>query len=313
MKRCSGVRGFTLIEMLVVIAAIGILMALLLPAVQAARASARRSQCQNNLKQIGLAFQNYHGTHSVFPSGSIPTGPFARHIWTYSWGAMLYVMPQLEQTAVYEAVNFEDPRDCGLIVKSAQAAGHPSPSDHHLSFLSCPDDPNARQGLLSGPLGPLPLSGDCGFLYPGSYLGISGDHVSPPPPGYPLGCNGIDDGNGMLYSRSKIRIADVSDGTSSTMLVGERGIPRDLGWGWLICGGSECEQYLGTELGFAPGADVISWAGGGIYLKRFWSWHINGGHFVFVDGSVHFVPYSIDHTVFKALSTRNQGEAVQPP
>ena len=311
-NRSSQIRGFTLIELLVVIAAIGILTALLLPAVQAARASARRTQCQNNLKQVILALQTYHDSHKVFPAGSIPSSsPF---IWDYSWGVMLYLLPQLEQEAAYESVDFNDPRNCGLVLKDIQAASKPSPTAQYFEFLNCPDDPNTEFGLLSGPTGPLPLSGDCGYLYPGSYLGVSGDTLSTAPPGYVLGCNGIDinnGGNGVLYSKSKTKLADVSDGTSTTMAFGERGIPRDLGWGWLICGGSECEQYLGTELGLAPGANVISWAGGGIYLKRFWSWHSGGAHFAFVDGSVHFVSYSTDHTIFKALSTRASGEVVQ--
>ena len=72
-------------------------------------------------------------------------------------------------------------------------------------------------------------------------------------------------------------------------------------------------KLLGTEFGLAHGANVISWAGGGIYLQRFWSWHSGGAYFEFVDGSVHFLSYSIDHSVYKALSTRAEGEVVQPP
>ncbi|MEQ9065097.1 MAG: DUF1559 domain-containing protein, partial [Gimesia chilikensis] len=105
--------GFTLIELLVVIAIIGILIALLLPAVQQAREAARRAQCKSNLKQLGIALHNYASAHSVFPPNLIPGGkPGSGGYIGYfqgNWGVMAYLIPFLEQTAVYNLLNLESP------------------------------------------------------------------------------------------------------------------------------------------------------------------------------------------------------------
>src|SRR5437868_1405501 len=101
-------RGFTLIELLVVIAIIGVLVALLLPAVQSAREAARRSQCSNNLKQIGVALHNYHSAHDVFPLGSSyqPYAPPATSNGWDCWSAQALMLPFMEQNAIYGAINF---------------------------------------------------------------------------------------------------------------------------------------------------------------------------------------------------------------
>src|SRR6185503_15186056 len=105
-------RGFTLIELLVVIAIIGMLVAILLPVVQNAREAARRTQCQNNLKQIGLALHSYHDPNRCFPMGS--------HVRTFSWGSLLSLLPYIEQRAAFQSVDFK-PRDCCLWTKQMQA------------------------------------------------------------------------------------------------------------------------------------------------------------------------------------------------
>jgi prepilin-type N-terminal cleavage/methylation domain-containing protein len=105
-RRTKSVKGFTLVELLVVIAIIGILVALLLPAVQAAREAARRMQCQNNLKQIGLAFQNYHSTYNVFPSGyiaRIPKSQTSSEVGMWAWGT--FILPFIEQSGLYDALS----------------------------------------------------------------------------------------------------------------------------------------------------------------------------------------------------------------
>ena len=98
--------GFTLIELLVVIAIIGVLIALLLPAVQAAREAARRAQCTNNLKQIGLALHNYHSVNGTFPLGSIKAQQNLGSYASYRWSVHAQILPNLEQTALYNAINF---------------------------------------------------------------------------------------------------------------------------------------------------------------------------------------------------------------
>ena len=290
-----GRRGFTLIELLVVIAVIAILVALLLPAVQQVREAARKTQCQDHLHNIGVALHSYHGSHKTHPMGSyVSTG--------LSWGWSMYLFPFMERTNEYQAVEFETP-DCGTVIRALQAAGQPDPTSHAIEMLICPSDPNGDQQLLSGPTGPLPWSGDAGRLYPGSYLGVAGDQESP------TWCPaaGIRNGTGILFTNSRVRFADITDGTSTTIVVGERGIPNDLGWGWPVCGGSECEHYTTTERGLSSGQNAPSSSN---ILQRFWSWHPGGAQFCMDDDQVRFLSESVDYNVFTHLSTRDAGEVV---
>ena len=146
-------RGFTLIELLVVIAIIAILIALLLPAVQQAREAARRSQCQNHLKQIGIAIHNYHDISRCLPMGSSnPTS-------VGSWGMMLALLPQLDQSALFRTANTSNQSCCPELI-SVQSMNRPNPADVSLAVLFCQSDPNENQLLTSGP----PTSFTCGKL-----------------------------------------------------------------------------------------------------------------------------------------------------
>ena len=111
----------------------------------------------------------------------------------------------------------------------------------------------------------------------------------------------------MYYDLSNTRFRDLLDGTSSTLAIGERGIPNDLGWGWLICGGTECEHFISAEEGLAPGANRPSSLS---IIQRYWSWHPGGALFSMADGSVQFLSYSIDYNTYIALSTRASSEVV---
>ena len=279
--------GFTLIELLVVIAVISVLIALLIPAVQQAREAARRTQCKNNLKQIGIAMHGYHDVHKVFPMGSTTESlPGA-------WGMMAQMLPYLEMANAYNLIDFEAAGCCDSVRSLQEALPHKEdPSSNPMNVFFCSSDFNSGQQLLSGPLGPNPNTYPCGKLYSGDYLGISGDKEGSP------GCSGIIKGNGTFYSLSKIRISNITDGTSNTMVIGERGIPSDLGWGWYLCGGTECEHYVSTERGLSPGQNVPSWQG---TLRRFWSWHPGGTHFLMGDGSVQFFSYNMDFNTYKAM------------
>ncbi len=303
MYKSAARTGFTLVELLVVIAIIGILVALLLPAVQAAREAARRMSCRNNLKQVTLATHTYHDTYKVFPPGSVHSGPPATFPLPvpWSWGMMMLILPFMEGGNLHDTVDMNT-LNCGAEIRRLQQAPLPDPTSTLIPYLLCPSDPNGNRVLLSGPTGPLPNSGDAGWLYPGSYLGVSGNRDDTPG-----GCLGIAHSTGMYYDLSDTRFRDILDGTSSTLAIGERGIPNDLGWGWMICGGTECEHFISTEEGLAKGANMPTSLA---IIQRYWSWHPGGALFSMADGSVHFLSYNIDYNVYTALSTRGNGEVV---
>ncbi|HLQ46430.1 MAG TPA: DUF1559 domain-containing protein, partial [Planctomycetaceae bacterium] len=191
-------RGFTLIELLVVIAIIAILISLLLPAVQQAREAARRSQCKNNLKQIGLALQNYHSSANRFPPGYVAGATYPATSNGWGWSAM--ILPYLDQAPLYRKINF------GLPVE------HPNNVTAIQTFVSaylCPSDP-----VDNGPFNVTDATG--AFVTtaaPFSYAATVGDDSSD-----------VNDptGNGAFFRNSGIRIGDLSDGTSTTVLAGER-------------------------------------------------------------------------------------------
>ena len=290
--------GFTLVELLVVIGIIGVLVALLLPAVQQARESARRTQCQSHIRQVGIAIQNFESARRILPPGSHLTRGLA-------WGFTLFVMPYFEEGQRYGTVK-PGQEDCGAVVIALQQAGKPDPSSTPVPILMCPSDHYSHRQLLSGPGGPSPQSADAGLLYPGNYLGVSGTIESP------TWCpaEGVTEGNGLFFSKSHVRLRHVRDGTSKTLLLGERGIPSDLGWGWPVCGGTECEHYTSTTRGLYGGRDAPTGAG---TLQRFWSWHRGGAHFAMADASVHYLINEMDPTIYNALATRAGREAAHLP
>jgi len=195
-------RGFTLIELLVVIAIIAVLIGLLLPAVQAAREAARRAQCSNNLKQIGLAMHNYHSVQNTFPSGyvtAVVNDPAAPEIGPgWGWGVM--VLNQLEQQPLYQAVNFNlqitDPGS-----QTARTA--------ILSVFLCPSN------VGSGPIVPSSLTGTrlVTDVSAGQYVASAGQLE---PGEFP------DSNNGVFYRNSRNGLRDITDGSSTTLMVGER-------------------------------------------------------------------------------------------
>ena len=317
-------RGFTLIELLVVIAVIAVLIGLLLPAVQAAREAARRVQCVNNLKQMGLALQNYHDAVGVFPmgyaagrvkvvNGSGDTAP------GWAWGAM--ILPQLEQSAAFNAVNFD---------LAADRAANSTAIGLTVSIYLCPSDPTA------GPFPVLDAAGNrLAVAAPSSYAAcVGGDETDAA-----TGLNNDGVGTGILYRNSRTRIADVTDGTSHTILVGERAWSITNGvWAGAIAFGTTrrgpANRCPATGAPFYPAATLVqahchlmntnSDGDGG--LDDFSSRHPGGGNFAFADGTVRFlkeVPqdagegpggpvYTPPGLIFQALGTRAGGEVVGP-
>jgi len=201
--------GFTLVELLVVIAIIGVLVALLLPAVQAARESARRMKCGNNLKQIGLALHNYHDR-----MGSFPMGTFG--VFMHSW--QLAILPEVEQANMLDKVVFS--------VVALRGSGAPEGPNRTLlngwtaAYNWCPSSNTPRLCLRVGPGGEK--------FSTSSYNGISGASVSATDASDPVGggrCvsgnQGFACANGALVPNRSVRIAEISDGTSNQIIVGE--------------------------------------------------------------------------------------------
>jgi prepilin-type N-terminal cleavage/methylation domain-containing protein len=204
-------RAFTLVELLVVIAIIGVLVALLLPAVQAAREAARRLQCSNHLKQIGLAMHNYHDAMRTFPSGTIVSN-------TLSW--RVFILPQMEQQTLYERFSF----DSGLWNGGTNNEG-PNKLIHALNKIPGYLCPSAEREMAGN--GSSRLSNPTRETYVSHYYGVAGPVGTNPVTGNPYshaatpgGHGGFAEG-GILYRNSSVSVGAVRDGTSKTLLVGE--------------------------------------------------------------------------------------------
>jgi prepilin-type N-terminal cleavage/methylation domain-containing protein/prepilin-type processing-associated H-X9-DG protein len=315
--------GFTLIELLVVISIIGVLIALLLPAVQAAREAARRASCVNNLKQMGLALQNYHDALGTFPMSYAARSPFFDGATDtdpgWGWGSM--ILPQLEQGPLYSAINF-------VLPVGGQAS--PTVIRSILSVYLCPSDPV--------PGGPLPVTDALGntlaLMGPTSYAACVGNDLTDSTTG--LNNDGV--GNGVMYRNSGIRLSGITDGASQTILVGERAWSITSGpWAGVVnrgviqrgpanpCPVTGALYYRAASLVQAH-CNVLNTdtdPDGG--LDDYSSRHPGGANFVFADGSVHFLKnvlrnsgqradgstiYSPASLVLQALGTRAGGEVV---
>jgi prepilin-type processing-associated H-X9-DG protein/prepilin-type N-terminal cleavage/methylation domain-containing protein len=309
-SRCAGL-GFTLIELLVVIAIIAVLIGLLLPAVQSAREAARRVQCANNLKQIGLAMHNYHLSVDVFPPGYVSStndgtlggveiGP------GWGWGTM--ILPQLEQRPLFSAINFS----VQIIAPSSDTIRQSS-----LSVFLCPSSTGNSGPVVLFPFGStsgaMPVVND---LSPGQYVASAGQFD----PGDSAANN-----NGLFYRNSRIGERDVSDGLSQTLMVGERSrnvadatwvgaIPATQGCTNLNWPIRDCEPANVMVLAHTGPSPVQAWVDvpnyKGAGADDFWSLHPGGCNFLFCDGSVRFVKETVNPRVFTALSTRAGGEAL---
>lgn len=276
--------GATLVELLVVIGILGALAALLLPAVQQARRSARRTQCANHLHQLGVALQAYHEAHGAFPPGSLKAGEDNSP--EPGWGWAAFVLPFTDQNGLYARL------DIALATGEGTNARHALP--HVWPLFRCPDDPVPETFHWSA-------DGKEFALAAGSYCGSSGLRGMELP--------------GVLYEMSRTTMKMIVDGASRTLLVGERvnqlGSPLgDFTSGWF--------GYLKTASGYAdvsiPHLEVIAAAPINMsldYPACFSSCHGSGAHFALCDGSARFIADDIDPEAFQALGTR-QGDEPLP-
>ena len=286
--------GFTLVELLVVITIIGILIALLLPAVQAAREAARRLQCSNNFKQIGLALHNYESARGTFPQGEL-TSEVGACGWTKQyygcgWGVM--ILPYLELRNVYDHFDFN--KYYNVAPNSDLTAGGTS-----LKAYQCPSDPQLdplvfASGSIDQPgMNPLEDLGRSNMAGVADSKDWSCSHD---------GNWTTSNGDGVLYNFSATRIADIRDGTSNTLAVGETA-------------GSYTGSFYGTEFVVYTVSDTSvgingpnTIPGGGTfhyYGAGFSSYHPGGCHFLLCDGSVQFLSQNIDQRILTALTTRD--------
>jgi prepilin-type N-terminal cleavage/methylation domain-containing protein/prepilin-type processing-associated H-X9-DG protein len=286
--------GFTMIELLTVVAIIAVLIALLLPAVQAAREAARRTQCHNNLLQLGVALGNYVSTHGVLPPGVVnDKGPIQNIPQGYHFGWTVQILPYIEHGNLYRLFDFR---------RGVYEGSNLTAQSNRVGMLMCPSD-----------------------SWPGStnYMGCHHDVEGP-----------IDvDNHGVLYLNSHVAYDDITDGRAYTILLGEALGGPSLGWasgtrGTLRNTGSPLNEPdaavhprgFGGFGGFSAidlaksqeelsaliksGALPVSFVGG------FSSRHPNGANFLFCDGSARFLTKTIDRRIYRDLGNRADGNLI---
>jgi prepilin-type N-terminal cleavage/methylation domain-containing protein/prepilin-type processing-associated H-X9-DG protein len=302
-----GRAGFTLIELLVVIAIIGVLVALILPAVQAAREAGRRTQCINNLKQLGLAAQEYHDAFQSFPSGWYCDAvndpncvPYSANF--YMWNGMTSLLTKLEQNNLYDEMNF----NLGLMLGPAYASPSnaaiklPQPENatsvrRKLDFWVCPSNPRGSSSTTAvasnAPAGRFGLSDYRGNMAAGSVPGCTD----------PTNVNCFNWDNGMLYRNSEVGMADVQDGTTFTILFGEVKY-GDWADATGCCVRTDASRTINKPLPL-PNTNQLVYS----------YWSSNHNHivnFAFCDGSVRSLTDQIKKAILIKLMTRAGGEAL---
>jgi prepilin-type N-terminal cleavage/methylation domain-containing protein/prepilin-type processing-associated H-X9-DG protein len=327
--------AFTLVELLVVIAIIGILIALLLPAVQAAREAARKSQCSNNLKQIGLALLNYHDSKRHFPEGysgavqyTVTDDEDAPIDTSLGWAWSTEILPYCEESTLYSSLRLDLHVEDTLNSKAISTV---------VSTYLCPSD----QGIVGSPPTISVTDGlgtQLALAAPSSYTAICGDDqietghkqvegADQPSPDFPMHI-------GIFSRNSHTRMAEITDGMSKTLMVGEHACQDAQGiWAGAIngsmvlrgdqnpCPGNATDKATSFVLSHAHLINANADTDGGLDDPS--SGHVGGANFVFADGSVRFLqdvpgdppdgsnpPYTQDSIVFQYMATKAGGEII---
>ncbi|QDU62859.1 hypothetical protein Pan216_37320 [Planctomycetes bacterium Pan216] len=317
-------RAFTLVELLVVIAIIGVLVSLLLPAVQQAREAASRAQCANNLKQLGVALHNYHESHRVMPPGvlGIVNASSGSNTLVYPITWMPMVLPYMDQHQLYDRIvpDIEAGRSAHSFAERKQV----------VSALVCPSDPNGGKVAVNGSI----ATRDHGFC--GNYVLCYGSKTFTPDADIDDADDTLDDSrddnalrrDGMFFALSSIGLDDVSDGTTKTVMASELLVVPSEGNNVDLRGSyyfgrrgaavfttmnppnSPISDRLSSCLS-VRGAPCTTGTDSMIYHPR--SAHEGGVNAMMADGSITFISNSIDTHIFRGLGTRNAspGEPLQ--
>lgn len=310
--RPSRIRGFTLIELLVVIAIIAVLIALLLPAVQQAREAARRSQCKNNMKQLGLALHNYHDVHGVFPPGWVegptdigrPTGTAGvcttRGTKRAAWTVM--ILPFLDETPRYNSFNFNE--GFRTIQTGTGSTTNRAAQELRNTKYECPSDPNSSARFANI-----------------NYYGLQGGGAYSTMEALGEACTSYAPANrrlysnGVFYASSNVRIRDITDGTSNCFLVGETRYATLIypggtyGSTWATSGWGDLPVQAAATVDPINGSTFIP---GTTYnpnpsISYFGSYHVSGANFLMGDGSVRFVSQNIDALTYQRTGVIKDG------
>jgi len=272
-------RGFSLVELLAVLAIIAVCLALALPGLQRARDLARRNACKNNLKQVALAMHLYHEAYNMFPPGWIArdtkpeTGP------CYGWGA--FVLPYVDQAELYQEIKINSPLDVKSIERLQKG----------IAVFHCPEDASGEANPVRGKYGTSNYSGNYGSIaLPGSV-------------------DAVTKTDGIFCWNSSVRIRDVTDGASNVFLVGEKSIASAAGI-WMGIRNNQNASDDVTACNHEARMNTV--------LDSFSSSHGEGAHFAICDGAVRFISEKIDSQAgegrpkgtYQKLSNKSDGQAV---